>query len=166
MTEKTNPGYNKILDELYEYLYKILKLYEGILPVIKDELAAITQEDIITLDENLKVQQALLYQTRDFDKKILDYTKKLNIEAENLSSLILQIPEDQQLRFYAILGHFTAAIQEVSIYKEKCQALLQTKIYSIDKILAEQKGIVENKTYERDASGVANTQKKSFETII
>lgn len=166
MTEKTNPEYNRILDGLYEYLHKILKLYEGILPVIKEELNAITQEDIITLDENLKVQQALLYQTRDFDKKVSDFTEKLNIKAENLSTLILQIPEDQQLRFYAILGHFTATIQEVSFYKEKCQTLLQTKIYGIDKILSEQNGLVENKTYERDASGSHTAQKKSFETIV
>ncbi|GAB1477117.1 hypothetical protein MASR2M70_19530 [Bacillota bacterium] len=166
MTDNLNADYLKILDSFHEYLFGIVKLYEDILPVIKDELEAISREDIRSLDENLKIQQALLYRTKNFDNEVAGYTSRLNIDAENLSSLILRLPEDQQLRFYAILGRFAAAIQEVSFYKEKCRVLLQTKLYTIDKALAGSKGIVENKTYGPDASDETAKTSKSFETIV
>lgn len=166
MTDNLNTEYIKTLDSFYEYLFGIVKLYEDILPVNKDELESISREDIHSLDENLKTQQALLYRTKNFDNEIAGYTSRLNINAENLSSLILQLPEDHQLRFYALLGRFAAAIQEVSFYKEKCRVMLQTKLYTIDKILADHKGSVENKTYGRDASDETTKTSKSFETIV
>lgn len=157
---------SETLDGLYDYLVSIIKLYQDMLPVIKEELAAINREDIISLDKNLKVQQALLYKTKNFDKEIDHYTRALNIEANNLSSLIIQLPEDKQLRFYDILGHFSEVTKEVSFYKEKCRVLLEARLYTIDRVLKEQNFTVENKTYGKDASEAPKKPSKSFETIV
>mgnify|MGYP001015501478 CR=1 FL=1 len=166
MAETIKPDFNKTLDDFYKYLYEIVKLYETILPILKEELDAIQQDDIISLDKNLKMQQALLYQTKNFDSEVVGYTSKLNLEANDLSSLILQMPEDQQLRFYALLGRFTAAIQEVGFYKDKCRVILQTRLYSIEKALMKHAGRKESRTYDRDASETHTIFPKSFETTI
>jgi len=166
MTDTNNLGFIKILDDFYEYLFGILKVYEDLLPVIKEELNVIGPDDISSLDENLKAQQALLYRIKNFDRDVAGYASKLNIKADTLSSMILKMPEEHQLRFYELLGNFAATIQEVSFYKDKCQEVLQTKLYGIDKALTRLKGVTENKTYERDASEVKNTIPNSFETTI
>ncbi|MGI6734247.1 MAG: flagellar export chaperone FlgN [Anaerovoracaceae bacterium] len=166
MTETRTDVKKEILDSLYEYLCGILKLYEDILPVLKEELDAICRDDISSLDENLKTQQALLFKTKNFDRDIAGYISRLNIEATNLSSLIRQIPEEHQLRFYALLGRFAEVVQDVDFYRDKCQTMLQTKLYSIDKALSERTGRKETKTYDRDASEIHNQFPKSFETTI
>lgn len=166
MAEIKTDAKKEILDNFYEYLCGILKLYEDILSVLKKELDAICRDDISSLDENLKTQQALLYQTKNFDREIAGYISQLNIEASNLTSLIRQIPEEQQLRFYALLGRFAAVVQDVDFYRDKCQTMLQTKLYGIEKSLAEQTGRKETKSYNRDASEIHNQFPKSFETTI
>ena len=155
----------EILDNMYEYLCGILKLYEDMLPVLKEELDAICRDDISSLDENLKTQQALLFKTKNFDREIRCYISQLNIEATNLSSLILKIPEEHQLRFYALLGRFAEVMQDVDYYRDKCQTMLQTKLYTIEKALA-RTGRKETKTYDRNASEIQNQLPNSFETII
>ena len=166
MTITPNPDFNRILDNFYDYLCGILKLYEDMLPILKEELKAISLDDTLSLDKSLITQQTLLYQTKHFDREIAGYTSKLDLEESNLSSLILQMPEEQQLRFYALLGRFAAIVEEVSFYKDKCRVLLQSRLYSIDKALMEQTGRVENITYDRNASEVHTTFRKSFHTTI
>ena len=38
-------NFNQILDDFYHYLSNVIRLYEGILPVIKAELDAIIKKD-------------------------------------------------------------------------------------------------------------------------
>ncbi len=156
----------QVLNDFHSYLCRILTLYEDILPVIKQELKAIQTGDIASLNENLKVQQALLHGTRDFDEKVSDYIKKLNLEADNLSCFIQSIPEDRRMRFYTILGRFAAAVQDVTFYKDKCRLLLMARLHNIDKALSGKRSAAENRTYEIDATAESATLLKSFETTI
>ena len=158
-------NYNQILDDFYQYLCEIIALYEKILPVIKAELEAIINKDISSLDENLKKQQSLLLQAKSFDREIAEYTSLLNSEAKNLSSLIRELPEDQHLRFYALLGSFAEAVSEITFYKDKCKVLLQTHLYSIEIAMTKQSGAVQSSTYRRDASMIKAFD-GSFETTV
>ncbi len=158
-------NFNQILDDFYHYLSNVIRLYEGILPVIKAELDAIIKKDIASLDENLKEQQVLLLQTKNFDKEIVEYTRLLKVEADNLSSLIQKLPDDQQLRFFALLSNFSEAVSQISFYKDRCKVLLQSHLHSIDIALAKQAGTVENKTYRPNAS-IGKNISASFETTI
>lgn len=166
MTATQTSDYNKILDNFYDYLCGTLKLYEDLLPVLKEELHAISEDDTRSLDEKLITQQALLYQTKHFNRNVAEYTARLDLAEGNLTSLILQMPEEQQLRFYALLGRFAAVLEEVCFYKDKCETLLQSKLYSIDKALIGQKGRIENITYDRNAAEVHTSPGKSFHTTI
>ncbi len=155
-----------VINEFYDYLSEILSVYEDILPVIKQELEAIKTRDMISLNENLKVQQALMHGTKDFDRKVSDYIEKLNMREGNLSSLIQQIPEDRQLHFCTIVGRFAKVVQDVAFYKDKCRLLLTTELHNIDKALSAKGTVMENRTYEKDAKAVNTKIFKSFEAMI
>lgn len=153
MTEKALFG--KALDDFYHYLEKIVGVYEELKPVIREQIEIIGRADIKALDENLKIQQVLVQHTKDFDKKLTGHITGMGFEADTLTEFILQIPEAQQYRFYDLLGRFAAAVDEVSVYKNQCSTLLETKLYGIEKAIKKQGGPM-GRIYEKDATEVEN----------
>jgi len=108
-----------------------------------------------------------MLQTRNFKRDIDEYMARLNISANNLSSMIIQFPEKEQLRFYALLGDFELTAGELEFYREKCRVMLQSKLYVIDRKLALMTNQMNNTTYGQDAEEVqSSVLPKSFETTI
>ncbi|MDF3002004.1 MAG: hypothetical protein K0Q48_2123 [Bacillota bacterium] len=165
MTDKNE--YNIVLDKFYEYLCGILKIYQNAVPILKDELDAIMKDEIEHLDESLKSQQALLLQTKSFDRQVADYLEALGINAKNLSDMAGQLSKEEGLRFFGLLGEFDLTMTEVNYYKDKCRMLLQSKLYTIDKVLSRQELPKDNTTYSRSAAEVHGTLfPKAFEKKI
>jgi hypothetical protein len=165
MTEKNE--YNSVLDKFYEYLCGVLKLYQKAIPILKDELDAITKDEIEHLNESLKSQQALLLQTKNFDKHVAAYLESLGMKATNLSEMAGQLPKEDGLRFFGLLGEFDLTMTEVNYYKDKCRMLLQSKLYTIDKVLSRQDLPKDNTTYSRSAAEIHGTLfPKAFEKKI
>jgi hypothetical protein len=163
----SNKEFKIALDQFYEYLTGILKIYQSAVPVLREELEAITKDEIEVLDQSLKSQQALLLKTRNFDQQTAYYLSRLNIKAKNLTEMAGQLPGDEQLRFFDLLGEFELTMTEVNYYKEKCRILLQSKLYTIDKILTRQELQKDNTTYNQNAAEVHGTLfPKSFEKKI
>lgn len=165
MTEKKD--YNIVLDKFYEYLVGILRLYQKAIPILKEELDAIANDEIDKLDESLKSQQALLLTTKNFDKQVAEYLKALGIEAKNLSDMAGQLPKEEGLRFFGLLGEFDLTMSEVNHYKDKCRVLLQSKLYTIDKVLSRQDLPKDNTTYSSSATEIHGTLfPKTFEKKV
>lgn len=164
MTQKTE--YELALDQFHEYLSGILRLYQRAVPILKDELNAIMQDEIDVLNESLKSQQALLLQTRSFDRHVSDYLSKLGLQASNLTEMASQLEKEQGLRFFHLLGEFEQTMSEVNYYKEKCRMLLQSKLYTIDKILSVQEAQKDNTTYDKNAAEIQGTLFPKFEKKI
>jgi hypothetical protein len=159
--------YNLILDQFHAYLTGILKLYQMAVPVLKEELEAIMHDEIEVLNQSLKSQQALLLQTKNFDQQTASYLSRLNIKAKNLSEMAQQLPKEEGLRFFDLLGEFELTMTEVNYYKEKCRVLLQSKLYTIDKVLSKQDLPKDNTTYNQNAAEVQGALfPKSFEKKI
>ncbi len=159
--------YTIALDQFHKYLTGILNLYRSAIPVLKEELEAIMQDEIEVLNQSLKSQQALLLQTKSFDQQTASYLSRLNIKATNLTDMIRQLPKDQQLRFFDLLGEFELTMTEVNFYKDKCRELLQSKMYTIDKALSKLDLPKDNTTYNQNASEVQGTLfPKSFEKKV
>jgi hypothetical protein len=159
--------FDMTLNQFHEYLTGILKLYQNAVPVLKEELEAIMQDEIDTLNQSLKSQQALLLQTKSFDQQTAGYLTRLNIKARNLTEMAQQLPKDHQYRFFELLGEFELTMTEVNYYKEKCRVLLQSKLYTIDKILSKQDLPKDNTTYNQNAAEVHGTLvPKAFEKKI
>ncbi len=163
-----NKEFQIVLDQFHEYLTGILRIYQSAVPVLKEELEAIMQDQMDVLDQSLKSQQALLLKTRNFDQQTADYLSRLNIKAKNLTEMAKQLPNDeQQLRFFGLLGEFEITMTEVNYYKDKCRVLLQSKLYAIDKVLSRQDLPKDNTTYNQNATEVQGTLfPKSFEKKI
>ncbi len=159
--------FNMTLDQFHEYLFGILKLYQNAVPILKEELEAITQDEIDHLNVSLKSQQALLLQTKNFDQKVAGYLSKLNIKAKNLTEMAQQLSKEEGLRFFNLLGEFELTMSEVNYYRDKCRVILESKLYAIDKVLATQAKQKDNTTYNQNAAEIQGTLfPKSFETKI
>lgn len=154
----------QILESFYQYLHSILDVYTDLVDILKKELECIEKDDIEKLDQVLKNKQAVLFQTKSFDKKVSEYQTKLGISANKLTEMIPLLPEESRLKFYGLVGQFGQTIEEVNFYKEKCETLLQSKLYTIDKALTKL-DVTNNKTYNKDAEKVQKSI-KSFETKI
>ena len=131
MAEKKE--FKQILDCFYGYLFGVVKLHQEEVPKLKEELALIQEDNIEGLNSNLNLQQSFLYQIKNFDIEVAGYMNQLNLSGRNLSEVILQLPQEEQMRFYKLLSEFEVTIKEVQFYKEKCQSLLQTKLYVVNK---------------------------------
>lgn len=162
-----NKDFQIALDQFHEYLTGILRIYQSAVPVLKEELEAITQDKMDVLDQSLKSQQALLLKTRNFDQQTASYLSRLGIKAKNLTEMVKQLPKEEQLRFFDLLGEFELTMTEVNYYKEKCRVLLQSKLYAIDKLLSKQDLPKDNTTYNQSAAEVHGSLfPKSFEKKI
>lgn len=165
MTDKSE--FNIALDQFHEYLSGILKIYQKAVPVLKEELEAIMNDEIEVLNQSLKSQQALLLQTKSFDQQTASFLSKVNIKAKNLTEMVQQLPKEERFRFFDLLGEFDLTMTEVNYYKEKCRVLLQSKLYTIDKALVRQDLQKDNTTYNQNAAEVHGTVfPKSFEKKI
>lgn len=127
----------------------------------------IQSESIDELSNNLNHQQLFLYQIKNFDQEVEGYMEKLKLKGRNLSEVIQQLPENEQMRFYELLGEFEQTVKEMQFYKEKCQTLLQTKLYTVNKKLAQFDLKKDKVTYGQDGK---ETEKlslpKTFEKSI
>ena len=151
------------IESFYQYLHSILDLYTDVIEILKEELECIEKDNLEKLDEVLKKKQAVLFKTKTFDKKVSEYQDKLGISANSLTQMIPMLPEESRLKFYGLVGQFGKTIDQVNFYKEKCETLLQSKLYTIDKALS--KLDVSNKTYGKDAVEIQKSI-KSFETKV
>lgn len=162
-----NKEFDIILNQLHEYLLLVLKVYQDLIPALKGELEAVQKDDVSSLNEFLKIQQALLLKTKDFDSKVTGFQLKLGISAHNLSEMISKLPEKDQLSFFEILSQFGQTSEEVKFYQEKCRIMLQSKLYLIDKALSRANVQRDPSTYNKDAGEVQGSLfSKSLEVKI
>ncbi|GHU49758.1 hypothetical protein FACS1894127_3740 [Clostridia bacterium] len=156
---------SKAVDRFYDYLQSILAIYRDMIPVLMNEIEYIKSEDISGLDGALKLQQAMLLRTKNFDVRVMAYLKELGISADNLSLTVQQLPEEERFRFYSFLGEFDQVMEQVSFYKGKCRELLHTRLYQMDK-QAVNSGLSDGLTYDEYAGGNKPSYSKVFEKKI
>ncbi len=142
--------YKKILDSFYDYLFGVIKLHRDYVPKLKDELMLLQGNSIDELSDNLNHQQSFLYQIKNFDQDVKIYTDKLGITAKTLSEAIQQLSEVEQVRFNELLQEYRETAKEINFYKDKCQSLLQTKLYAVNKKMAQIKSVKDKVTYSED----------------
>ena len=102
---------------------------------------------------HLSPSRQKLYRQR-FQLKTESYLGKLNIKANNVSEMVVQLPEKERSRFLNLLCEFERTIEIVNFYRSKCRALLLSKLYSIEKILEKQNCLKDSTTYSDLAAEV------------
>ncbi len=147
----------KALDGLYAYMTEILGLYEGIIPMLKDELAAISADDTVSLDASMNAQQAVILKTKHFSEKIAEFSRDIEVPNTNLRTLAAGLPNGEGERFRALHDKYETVLQEVLFYRNKCKELLSSKIYGIERRL-DAMGAVDNTTYNSQAGEVQTSR--------
>ncbi|AFA49253.1 flagellar export chaperone FlgN [Acetobacterium woodii] len=150
--------YEETLDSFYDYLFGVVKLHREMIPKLKDELMLIQSNSVEELNNNLNHQQIFLYQIKNFDQEVAEYMKKLKVDGERLSEVVLQFPADKQMRFFELLGQFSETAKEIAFYKEKCQTLLQTKLHTVNKSIAQYDLKSDKTTYKQDGKESEKTK--------
>jgi hypothetical protein len=154
------------LDQFYEFLTGTKDIYSDMLPVLKDEIQCIHNDNIAGLDEALKIQQALILKTRSFDERVKVFLEKLGLSTNTLTETIRLFPKEEQFRFYSFLGEFDGIVEQIAFYRDKCRELLQTKLYRIESQI-ERSGLTQAMSYNVHAGEVnSSPYMKVFEKMI
>jgi hypothetical protein len=165
MSENKND--KQIVDDFYNYIFGVIRLHRELTPKLKDELMLIQSNSLDELNQNLNYQQTFIYQIKNFDEKVADYMKKLNLNGKNLSEVIKQLPQDEQERFDGLLQQFRETSREMQFYKEKCKTLLETKLYVVNKNIAQFDLKSDKTTYQEDGTETKKTEIiRTFEKSI
>ena len=168
MTKQPHPSdFSRTLEEFYTYLRQLLGVYDRLVPVLEQELDILIREDLPALDENLKAQQVLVSQTRNFDQTVTGYYQKLGIQGDTLTEFALQLQQPEHLRFFELLTEYETTFRQINFYRDKCRSLLQTRLHRIDKVLSAHSVPRDKATYDRNASGVqSGLLPQSFEKKV
>lgn len=165
MSENKND--KEILDDFHTYLFGVIKLHQEMIPKLKDELMLIQSNSLDELNQNLNYQQIFIYQVKNFDEKVADYMKQLNLSGNNLSEVIKQLPQDEYERFDDLLKKFEKTSREMQFYKEKCKIILETKLHVINKNIAQFELKSDKATYQEDGTEAKKTEIiRTFEKSI
>jgi len=163
----TTVDHEAIMNEFYKYLGDVMKLYEESIPTLKTKLEAISRDDIDALNKCIQSQQVFILKTKSFEGRIADYQTKLGITAKNLTEMIGQLPSENRLMFYDLLGQFEVILKEFRYHNDKCQSLLHNKLYMIDKKLRKMQVRKESTMYQNNAKeAFSSNYVKTFETKI
>lgn len=138
------------LDEFYEFLKQTVDSFDALRTLLSDQIEAVEQADIGAIDANMRAEQVIALRMEKFESRLEQHFHRLSTKANTLTEFIAQIPRQEQYRFYDLLGRFAATAQDVAVYKEQCQALLEVKLHLVEKEI-ELRGGAQCTVYGRDA---------------
>lgn len=122
-----------IPESFYRTLFELLRLHQGIVPVLKDELNSIISEDAAALDECLKALQAVTLQIRAAEKESEKILKQSGLSADILSDTIRKLPQEEQSRYQALKNQFSDSLREIAFYRDKCGVMLKARLSRLDR---------------------------------
>ena len=119
-------------DKFHGYLTDFLHGYKRLAELLSKKLAAIAKFDVSTLDEIIKEEQVFVLLSRGFDQNVQNYREKLSLKGTSLSEVIQEMPITEQGRFQSLLKALKSQLDEVKFMNEKCQSLIEERIYSLE----------------------------------
>ncbi|MCL2033861.1 MAG: flagellar protein FlgN [Oscillospiraceae bacterium] len=120
-------------DKFYAYLDEFFQNYTKLSELLTRKLSAIAKFDVATLDGIIKEEQVFVLLSRGFDSNVQNYREKLSLKGSSLSEVISEMPLSQQGRFQSLLTALKSRLDEVKFLNEKCQTLIEERIYSIER---------------------------------
>ena len=126
-------GAGSYYDKFYAYLDEFFQGYAKLSELLTRKLAAISKFDVATLDSIIKEEQVFVLLSRGFDSNVQNYREKLSLKGSSLSEVISEMPIEQQGRFQSLLSALKAQLDEVKFLNEKCQTLIEERIYTIER---------------------------------
>lgn len=122
-------------DKFYNYLMDLLQNYTKLAVLLRQKLDAVSKYDMNALDGILKEEQVFVLLSKGFDSNLQIYRDKLSLSGDSLGAVIEEMPEAQRPRYRALFVELKAKLDEVKEINEKCQALLEERLYTIEKAI-------------------------------
>lgn len=139
---------NNDYDRFYSYLKDMYASHEKLAKLLSDKMDAILSDDMQKLDAIMKEEQVFVLQSRAFESNIKTHSEKLSLPGGSLSAVIEAMNSDEKPRFTQLFLQLRRKYEEVSGLNENCQALLEDKLYSIEKAIRSLDKS-ENSTYQK-----------------
>jgi flagellar biosynthesis/type III secretory pathway chaperone len=142
-----------IYDKFYGYLGELLQSYTKLGELLTRKLAAIAAFDVAALDDIIKEEQVFVLLARGFDNNMNIYRQKLALAGDSLSAVIPQMPEEERARFTSLRARLKAKLDDVKAMNEKCQGLIEERIYSLERAIRSIDKTKKPNTYNSSATG-------------
>lgn len=146
-------------DKFYSYLEDLEQSYGRLSDLLRQKMVAVDQYDIGKLDEIIKEEQVYVLLSKGFDGNIASFREKLSLSGDTLSSCIDEMPGEEQERFHRQFRRLESTLAEVKGLNEKCQSLIEERLYSIEKSIKEMDKS-EGTTYQKGGSSGSGPEQK------
>lgn len=150
-------------DKFHAYLCELLQSYDKLSSLLQEKLTVVQADDTGRLDGIIKEEQVFVLISKGFDASIKKYREELSLQGETLSSIVKELPGEERQRFQDVFRQLQSKLSEVKGLNERCQSLIQEKLYSLDKTI---KGLDKSATttYNKDKSTPAGGGNTHFLT--
>lgn len=145
----------KHIDKFYLYLDELDHSYKRLAQLLQSKMEAVQKYDLIKLDAILKEEQVYVLLSKGFESNIHAHRDQLSLKGETLSAIISELPEDQKGRFQQQYKRLKTALNTVKDLNDKCQQLLENRLYSLDKSI-KSLDKSDNTTYRSKAEPIPN----------
>lgn len=128
--DKIYAAYIALLDEISTILEKLSGLAQ-------EKAAAVRGNDLITLDQVLKQEQALSLNLRSLEQKRGKYLEQLNLSAQPLSQFAASCPPQLQMQAKKSVERLRTQYRLYQSAAEVARNTLECNLHEIEKILSD-----------------------------
>jgi hypothetical protein len=127
----------KLTEKFYAYLNELDQSYGRLTDLLRRKMIAINTGDIAKLDALMKEEQVYVLLSRGFEGNLRTHRQNLGFQGETLSEVIGELPDDIRPRFELQQRRLKATLDSVRGLNDKCQQMIENRLYSIDKSIKE-----------------------------
>lgn len=141
----------KQYNKFYAYLDELDQSYGRLADLLRQKLVAVDRFDVERLNAIIKEEQVYVLLSRGFEGNLRSHREKLGVRGDTLSEIIEELPGEEQARFRQQMKRLKATLDNVKGLNERCQTLIETRLYTIDKSIRELDKSV-GSTYKKDTT--------------
>ena len=117
----------------------LIVFFEEMSDVEKEKLKAVTENNILLLEECMNKEQANILRLRGLDKKREQIQSALSFEKLSFKEIIQLLPEENKTEMNALLNELSLAVSLYKKYSENAKTAIEVNLHSIDHILEHMK---------------------------
>lgn len=139
---------NEIRNTLKEYI----DFYSDFLAFEQNKLEAVEQNQLNTLDELVKQEEAFVLQSRGMEKNRMESQVANGLANEKLRDLIELTPADMQEDLRSDFTKLNDIVSLIQHTNERCNIAIKARLKAIDKAMEKIKNEESQKTYDNSAN--------------
>ena len=126
--------------EYFRYMEQLGKLLEQLTEIEKEKTVAVRRDDLLTVDECMKKEQALSLSLRSLDKKRDKLLGELGMENVSLSGFVQRCPAEIRREAGAASEKLRTQYALYRSAADVARTTLELNLHQIEKMLADEAG--------------------------